>query len=110
MEAKQHALSKISDSNSTFQKFEKAFQVYQDSLIYSKSCANEVEEEEEAIVREFKRYILEESKPKENDTTEMKLHWEDKKKFAAYYPRLISLKGFKELFEVTGQNSKLKRS
>ena len=61
-------------------------------------------------MREFKRYILEESKPKENDTTEMKLHWEDKKKFAAYYPRLISLKGFKELFEVTGQNSKLKRS
>ena len=53
---------------------------------------------------------MEEAKPTDDVTPELKLHYEDKRKFAADYPRLISLNGFRKLFEITGQHSTLKRT
>ena len=77
-------------------------------MLYTKSIANDIEDEEEAIVREYKRYVLEEKKPKESDTHQMKLNYQDMKKFAACIPRLVSLQGFRNLFEVASQNGGLK--
>ena len=53
-------LGKIRESEDITKEFKKEFNSYQDSLIYTKSCANDLKDEEVAITREYRKYVLEE--------------------------------------------------
>ena len=99
MDVKQFVLSRLKDTDDNSKNIESMLKSYQDSLIYTKSCASDVQDEEDAIVREYKRYILEEGKPHSFVTPEQKFNYEDKRRGAAFIPRLVSLEGFRRLFE-----------
>lgn len=77
---------------------------YRNSILYTKSCSPNCDSEEDGIIEIYKKFILEEEKPGTKDgtspTQDVIDTYEKSREIGAYRPRLISVIGFQELFEL----------
>ena len=86
------------------------FNKYRDSLLYTKSCATDCETEEDGIAQTYENFILEECKPvQESETGSAMKTFHVQCQDAVLQPRLISLKGFQNIFDLALHNSELRQ-
>ena len=75
---KTHLSSEISTVDKFAQEFQAEYTKYSNSLLYSKTCATDCSEEEEAIKETYEAFILEERKPHvaSEGGSAMQMFWE----------------------------------
>ena len=92
--------------------FQKETNTFRDSLFYIKTCTPTALTEEEGLVQVYKNFILEERKPEQlGDKPPPKSAIDNYKKArieAVLQPRLISVRGYQDLFDQALQASVLR--
>ena len=106
-------VEKITTVDSYSKKLQADGEVYQASLLYTKSCATNCLSEEEGLVQVYKNFILEETKPKpmgsQPPPESAMENFRKAKQAAVLTPRLITIAGYQHLFELALHNSALRQ-
>ena len=112
IEHRKELKSNINDVQNFAKEFQSEYNVYRDSLLYTKTCTQNCSTEEDGMVEVYKNLILEEGRPQtQSDKPPPKSasdSYKKQMKHSAYTPRLISVRSYQELFELALTNSWLR--
>ena len=94
-------------------KFQQSYNEYCASLLYTKTVTQHCMTEEEGLVHVYKNYVLEESKPvqmgDQPPPASAMDHYKKQRAQAAETPRLMSVQGYQNLFDLALENSVLRK-
>ena len=109
-ERHQTQLTKLKVTDDYAKEVESEFNKYRTSLYFNRTVASDEGDEAKAALREYKKYVLEDARPKGVlETSEAMFQYNDLKDASAKEPRLLSLLGYQALFEEAIMHSVVKK-